>query len=126
MRSYGIEIEGSTAKRGYGRIAVSHKLSPCGSWAGAAVNSDRLVCSFGSAVTLSLESPFCQAKSPALCKEWGIHITSVALSYIIPYILGLIGKVISVSLETVKIVKALPELGVGEEGSSSGKQKGAG
>ena len=42
------------------------------------------------------------------------------------YIVRLIGKVISVSLETVKIVKALPELGVGEKGSSSGKQKVAG
>ena len=42
------------------------------------------------------------------------------------YIVRLIGKVISVSLETVKIVKALPDLGVGEEGSSLGKQKVAG
>ena len=31
------------------------------------------------------------------------------------YILRLIGKVISVSLETVKIVAGLPELGIGEE-----------
>ena len=37
------------------------------------------------------------------------------------YILRLIGKVIGVSLETVKIVEGLPELGVGEEGSSSGE-----
>ena len=42
------------------------------------------------------------------------------------YIVRLIGKVISVSLETVKIVKALPDLEVGEEGSSSGNQKVAG
>ena len=42
------------------------------------------------------------------------------------YIVRLIGKVISVSLETVEIVEALPDLGVGEEESSSGKQKGAG
>ena len=42
------------------------------------------------------------------------------------YIVRLIGKVISVSLETVKIVEALPELGVGEEESSSEKQKVAG
>ena len=42
------------------------------------------------------------------------------------YILRLIGKVINVSLETVKIVKALPALGVAEEGSSSGKQMVAG
>ena len=42
------------------------------------------------------------------------------------YIVRLIGKVISVSLETVKIVEALPELGVEEEVSSSGKQKVAG
>ena len=32
------------------------------------------------------------------------------------YIVRLIGKVISVSLETVEIVEGLPELGVGEEG----------
>ena len=31
------------------------------------------------------------------------------------YIVRLIGKVISVSLETVKIVAGLPELGIGEE-----------
>ena len=31
------------------------------------------------------------------------------------YIVGLIGKVISVSLETVEIVEALPELGVSVE-----------
>ena len=34
------------------------------------------------------------------------------------YIVRLIGKVISVSLETVEIVEGLPELGVGEEGGS--------
>ena len=34
------------------------------------------------------------------------------------YILRLIGKVISVSLETVKIVQGLPELGIGEEEQS--------
>ncbi len=37
------------------------------------------------------------------------------------YIVRLIGKVLSVSLETVKIVQGLPELGVGEEGSLSGE-----
>lgn len=42
------------------------------------------------------------------------------------YIVRLIGKVISVSLETVKIVQALPELGVGEAESSSEKKKVAG
>ncbi|MYC94849.1 MAG: N-6 DNA methylase [Caldilineaceae bacterium SB0661_bin_32] len=42
------------------------------------------------------------------------------------YIMRLIGKVISVSLETVKIVEALPELGVGEAGRSSEKKKVAG
>ncbi|MDE0646220.1 MAG: N-6 DNA methylase [Gammaproteobacteria bacterium] len=42
------------------------------------------------------------------------------------YIMRLIGKVISVSLETVKIVETLPELGVEEAGSSSGKKKVAG
>lgn len=31
------------------------------------------------------------------------------------YILRLIGKVISVSLETVKVVDGLPELGIGEK-----------
>ena len=38
------------------------------------------------------------------------------------YILRLIGKVISVSLETVEIVESLPELGIGEgvaEGQSA-------
>ena len=34
------------------------------------------------------------------------------------YIVRLVGKVISVSLETVEIVEGLPELGVGEEGGS--------
>lgn len=42
------------------------------------------------------------------------------------YIVRLIGKVLSVSLETVKIVEALPELGVGEEGRSSEKKEVAG
>ena len=32
------------------------------------------------------------------------------------YIVRLVGKVISVSLETVEIVEGLPELGVGEDG----------
>ena len=36
------------------------------------------------------------------------------------YIVGLIGKVISLSLETVEVVEALPELGVGEEGGVVG------
>ena len=36
------------------------------------------------------------------------------------YIVRLIGKVISVSLETVKIVEGLPGLGVGEKGSAPG------
>lgn len=42
------------------------------------------------------------------------------------YIVRLIGKVISVSLETVKIVEALPELGVEEAGRSPEKKGVAG
>ena len=39
------------------------------------------------------------------------------------YIVRLVGKVISVSLETVEIVEGLPELGVGEEGRGRGIAK---